>query len=575
MAGLGDRLRTTLRVAVDAARNPALRRAQVAFLGYNTLEYGVWVAVLIYAYSATGPASVGVVAIAQLLPAAAFAPVGSMIADRSPRAQVLLGTYLALAALTAIMALGILSSWPPIAVYALGIAGNSVLTLVRPAHHALLPSLARTPEELTAGNAVSSIAEAGGLLLGPLTAAAILLVATPGEVLAVMAVIVTISAVLAAGLPSEPPEEEDLFAAPDSLRGAATAGFRALAQDADARLLVGILASRTLIVGVTDVLFVLLAIDLFGTGESGAALLSAALGAGGIVGGGAAFLLVGRRRIAPVLLACALAWGLAFAAVGILANGVVAPVLLVLGGTGLTVMDVAGRTILQRGVRDAVLARVFGILEGLMMGALALGSILVPLVVAVTGLAGSVIVFALLLPLILAVAWRHLVALDRRAAVPAREIALLRRLQLFEALDPPAMETLGRAATWTTMPAGTMIIREGDPGDVFYALESGSVTVSRGGTTIRSMTGPGVGFGEIALLRDVPRTATVTADSDTVLLVLGRAPFLAAVTGHPVASAQAHLAVDAVLVADARADAAPIDHESGAEPHDSEPRGEP
>jgi MFS family permease len=550
MAGIGDRLRTTLRVATEAARNPALRRAQLAFLGFNTLEYGSWVAILIYAYSATGPASVGVVAIAQLLPAAVFAPLGSMIADRYPRARVLLGAYLLLAGMTGTMALGMLTGWPPIAVYLVGVLSGAGLTLVRPAHNALLPSLARTTEELTAGNAVSSIAEAGGLLLGPLAAAAILAIATPGEVLGVLAVAVAMSAVFVAGLRSEPAPASDPVATPDSLRQAATAGFRALARDADARLLVAILAARTLVVGVTDVLFVLLAIDLFGTGESGAALLSASLGAGGIVGGGAAFMLVGRRRIAPVLLACATGWGLAFAAMGILANGSVAPLLLILGGTGLTIMDVAGRTILQRGVRDEVLARVFGILEGLMMAALAVGSILVPVVVAVVGLAGAVIVFAMLLPLVLALSWPRLRALDRHATVPERAIALLRMLRLFEALDPPAMETLGRAATWSTVPAGAMIIREGDPGDSFYALESGTVTVSRGGSPIRTLTGPGEGFGEIALLRDVPRTATVTADTAAVLLELGRAPFMAAVTGHPVTSARADLTIGRLLDAD-------------------------
>ncbi len=550
MAGFVDRLRATLHVAAEAARNPALRRAQLAFLGYNTLEFGAWVAVLIYAYSATGPASVGVVAIAQLLPAAVFAPLGSMIGDRYPRTRVLLGAYALLAVLTGTMALGMISGWPPLAVYAVGILSAVGLTLVRPAHNALLPSLARTPEELTAGNAVSSIAEAGGLLLGPLSAAAILSFATPGEVLAILAAVVAVSAILVSGLRSERPRAADGLATPASFRGAATAGFRALARDDDARLLVAILAARTLIVGVTDVLFVLLAIDLFGTGESGAALLSAALGAGGIVGGGAAFLLVGRRRIAPVLLACAAAWGLAFAAVGILANGTLAPLLLVIGGTGLTIMDVAGRTILQRGVRDEVLARVFGILEGLMMAALAVGSILVPVVVAVVGLSGAVIVFALLLPVVLLASWRNLLALDRRAVVPVRAIDLLRGLRLFEALDPPAMETLGRAATWSTMPAGTVIIREGDPGDSFHVLESGTVTVSRGGSPIRSLTGPGEGFGEIALVRDVPRTATVIADTEVVLLGLGRAPFLAAVTGHPVVAAQANLVVETFLGAD-------------------------
>lgn len=562
MTGVAGRIQTTGRVAVEAARNPALRRAELAFLAFNAVEYGSWVAILIYAYGATGPASVGVVAIVQLIPAAVFAPFAATLGDRYPRERVLLGAYALLAAFTALTASGMLLAWAPVAVYLAAVLAAMALTLVRPAHNALLPSLARTPEELTAGNAVSSIAEAGGLLLGPLAAAAILTFSTPGTVLALLAGAAAIAAALVLGLrPArgtsaaiaiDGDRTRDPGLAPtDRPQGrAVTAGFRALAADADARLVVVILASRTLLIGVTDVLFVLLAIDLFGTGESGAALLSAALGAGGIIGGAAAFLLVGRRRIAPILFACAATWGLALGIMGVVGSGAWAPFLLIVGGTGLTVMDVAGRTILQRGVRDEVLARVFGILEGLMMAALALGAILVPLVVAMTGLEGAVIAFALLLPAIVALTWPGLRALDRRSTVPAREIALLRSLRLFEALDPPAMEALGRAAAWATMPAGSVIIREGDPGDRFYVLESGAVTVSRGGSPIRTLTATGDAFGEIALLRDIPRTATVRVDAETVLLTLERDAFLAAVTGHPIASEHAHTMVEALLGAD-------------------------
>ena len=555
MARIVDRFRATLRVAADAARSPALRRAELAFLAFNTVEYGSWVAILIYAYSATGATSVGVVAIAQLVPAAVVAPLAATLGDRYPRERVLLASYALLALFTGATAAGMLLALPAPVVYLAAIAAAMSLTLVRPSQNALLPSLARTPQELTAANAVSSIAEAGGLLLGPLAAAAILIVSTPGVVLAMLAVASGIAAVMVGGLRPERRliatviDRGTIAEGPPRGR-AVVAGFRALALDADARLVVLVLASRTLLIGVTDVLFVLLAIDLFETGESGAALLSAALGAGGIVGGGAAFMLVGRPRIAPILLACAATFGISFAIMGLAGSGTLAPLLLLAGGTGLTVMDVAGRTILQRSVRDEVLARVFGILEGLMMAALAFGSILVPVVVAIVGLEWAVIVFAALLPVLLAVAWPQLRALDRRASVPVREISLLRGLQLFETLDPPAIEALGRASTWRSVPAGATIIREGDPGDTFFALESGKVTVSRGGTLVRELTGPGSGFGEIALLRDVPRTATVTSVSDVVVLELARAPFLAAVTGHPVIAAQANEAVETLLEAD-------------------------
>ena len=554
------RVRATLRVAADVLRNPTLRRVELAFFAFNCVEYGSWIAVLLYAYDATGPASVGLVALAQLLPAALTAPIAAMLGDRFPRERVLLAGYVLLAVFVGTTAVGMLVGWPPLAVYVPAIAASMAMTFTRPAQGALLPSLAGTPEELTAANAMSSIAEAGGFLLGPLAAAAILTVSTPAAVLVCLAVLAVVAALLVVRLsPRSAPRPAGEPGAPRDEHHAALpvgsgpregrfdgilAGFRALAVDGDARLVIAILAARMLLIGVTDVLFVLLAIDLFGTGESGAALLTAAMGAGGIIGGGSAFLLVGRRRIAPILVACAVAWGAALGAVGGLASGAAAPMLLVAGGVGLTVLDVAGRTILQRGVRDEVLARVFGILEGLAMAALALGSILVPVVVAIVGLQASVFVFAALLPAILLLAWPGLRGLDRRAVVPARALALLRRLRLFETLDPAAMEVLGRAAAWTTVPAGAVVIREGDPGDRFYVLEAGAMRVTRGGRPLRDLEAIGDGFGEIALLRDLPRTATVTALRESVVLVLDREAFLGAVTGHPVVAAEAGRVVE-------------------------------
>ena len=188
-----------------------------------------------------------------------------------------------------------------------------------------------------------------------------------------------------------------------------------------------------------------------------------------------------------------------------------------------------------------------------MMAALATGSILVPAVVAAVGLAGSVLVFAALLPAFLALVWPGLRALDRRSAVPLRALTLLRRLRLFEALEPPALEGLARSADWVTVPAGRVIIREGERGDRFYVLESGTVSVTRDGVHVRTLDAAGDGFGEIALLRDVPRTATVTADVETTLMILTREPFLAAVTRHPVVVAAAGRVVEARLLADREA----------------------
>ena len=271
----------TFRVIWQVVRHPVLRRVELAFLVFNAVESGAWIAILLYAYKATGPASVGLVAVAQLVPAGLFAPLAATLGDRYRRVWVLFAGYLLLGLALGLTAVAMLRDGPPLLVYALAITASLALTLIRPSQGALLPSLARTPAELTAANAVSGIVEAGGLLAGPLLAAGILAVSSPGVVLAVLGMLVMIAALLVLSVGGTVPAAKSATVnAPGRSLQLVTEGFRALSRDRDARLLVAVLSSRMLMVGITDVLFVLLAIDLFMTGEAGAAILTAALGAG-------------------------------------------------------------------------------------------------------------------------------------------------------------------------------------------------------------------------------------------------------------------------------------------------------
>jgi MFS family permease len=541
-----EQARLTARVVAAVLRNRNLRRAELAFFGFNAVEYGTWTAALLYAYEATGPFSVGIVALVMLLPAAFVAPAAGTAADRHDRRRVLFLGYLVFALTLGAAAVAMLGGWPPAAVYLLTTAAAAALTLVRPTHSSILPSLARTPEELTAANGVSGMAEGAGWIVGPLVGAGVLAVASPGAVFALGALTCLGGAALVMAIR---PARNGTVAAPgaapaESYRRMLADGFRVLARDRNARLIVAIMSARMLLIGVMDVLMVLLALELFDTGESGASILNAALGTGTIVGGVVAFSLIGRRRLSIVVLAAALLWGLALGLVGAIATGTTAPLMLAVGSIGLAVIDVAGRTILQRTVADDVLARIFGVLEGLAMGGLAAGSVVTPFVVGLVGLQPAVIVFATILPIVVAISWPGLRRLDRTAVIPARELALLRRVPMFEVLLLPYGETVARRATWATVPAGRVVIRQGDVGDRFYVLASGRVRVTRDGVDVRDFTQPGDAFGEIALLRGVPRTATVTAIEETVLLTLDRAAFLEAVTGHPDAMAAANRLAD-------------------------------
>jgi signal-transduction protein with cAMP-binding, CBS, and nucleotidyltransferase domain len=155
-------------------------------------------------------------------------------------------------------------------------------------------------------------------------------------------------------------------------------------------------------------------------------------------------------------------------------------------------------------------------------------------------------VVAIILPAIVVLSWGRITALDARAVVPVRAIALLKATPLFAPLPGPQLEAVARRGVWLTYPSSTTIIREGEAGDRYYVLASGAVSVEQGGRFLRDLDRPGDGFGEIALLRDVPRTATITTTSEVAVFAIDRAPFLAAVTGHPDAFATADRQVDAL-----------------------------
>jgi hypothetical protein len=304
--------------------------------------------------------------------------------------------------------------------------------------------------------------------------------------------------------------------------------------------------------GAMDVLFVLLALEVLQTGDSGAAILNAALGIGTIVGGAATFSLVGRQALAPVLAVAALVWGGSLVVVGAVAPIWLAAPLIAIGGMGYAACDVVGRTILQRVTPDRMLARVLGALEGINLAGLALGSIVVTVVVGFAGVQVALIAVGLLLPLGVGLSWLGLRTMDRTTLVPTRALELLRAVPLFEPLAPPQLECVVRQTRWLTLEPGEVLIREGDVGEGYYVLESGELSVTQGGRSLRTVAQRGVGVGEIALLQDVPRTASVTAVRPSVLLTLERADFLEAITGHPQAHDAARRVVAERLAPDLR-----------------------
>jgi hypothetical protein len=393
-----------------------------------------------------------------------------------------------------------------------------------------LPVLANSPDQLVAANVVAGSISAAMAFVGPVTSGILLGLGGAGLAMAAYSGLLLISALLVVRLQPHPPQAR---IGGHPFREAA-AGFRAVAREPDQRLVVGLLVGQSFVRGTVDVLVVVIALELFGLPSSAVGFLASALGAGGLLGALWGLRLVGRPRLAAALALGLVVYGFGISAVSVAVGVAMAFAMLVAAGSGHALADMAGRTLLQRIVPDPILARVFGVLEGLHQAAVAAGSAAAPLLVYVFGIRGGILVAGLLLPTAILILRGRIRSLDERAMpIPERELELLRSVDLFASLPAPELEGLAGRLVEVKAAPGTPVVREGEIGHHLYVIEDGEVEVSRGGRPVATL-GPGDYFGEIALLRHVPRTATVVAKTPATLLSLEREGFLEEVTGHPV-----------------------------------------
>jgi MFS family permease len=542
VGALRQRVTTAAAAFGDVFRTRELRRIQLAWAGSVLGNWSYIVALGVYAYDQGGAAAVGLIGVLRLIPAAVAAPLLSTLADRMRRERVMISSDLLRAGLMVAAGAVIAVDGPAPVVYAIIVVATIAGTVFRPAQAALLPSLVRDPRELSAANVVASTVESVGSFAGPAVGGLLLAFTNPETVFMVNALSFVWSAALVAGVHSEKPVREehgDEADRPSFLREV-SAGMTSIVGEPHLRLLSGLYAAQTLVAGAASVFTVAVALDLLDIGNSGVGWLSAASGLGGFVGGLLALGLAMRSRLATDLALGLVLNGLPFALVAAFPSVPVALAALAIVGIGNSVVDVSAITLLQRAVPDAVLGRVLGAIESILLASLGIGALLAPLLISVGGLRVALLAAGALLPVLVGLSWLALRRIDAGAEAPA-ETGLLAAIPIFSPLPLQTLERLASQLGELRLPAGTLILRQGDPGDRFYVIAEGEVEIEG------RRHGPGAFFGEIALLKDVPRTATVAAATDVRLLTLEREEFIAAVTGHEPSAAAAEAIVSARL----------------------------
>ncbi len=537
---LPDRAREAKAAFGLVASNPRLRLVALARLASVTGRWATTVALAVVAFRRSGAEGVGILSVCRILPATLAGPLAAGLLGRFRSDRILLVAGILRTLAIAAAGVVLLDGKGLAAVYVLIGAESLMSTMVRPLQTSALPFFARTPGELTAANLTLTTIESSGMLLGPILSGVLLSVWSSGDVLLVTALSYLISTVLVARIP--PWESSTVHARVVDAFADTVLGLRTINADPRLRLIVGLYCVENLVAGALNVLVVVSALQLLKLGSSGVGVLNGAIGAGGVLGAVLAAALLGRRKIATDLGLGLVLCGVPIILVAAVPGTALTLLLLAMLGTGVTIVDFSAVTLLQRAIPDNVLARVFSLLQSIFVGTIGLGALLAPLLVSWLGIRGALVSCGTVLPLLTAVLWRRLVRLDAGYLVTDDAVGLLRQVSIFAPLDLPTLERVARALEPVVVAPGEVVIHEGDAGDRYYVIASGEVEVSVEGSVVRRL-GPGEGFGEIALLREIPRTSTVTAVGDVRLFALEREPFLDAVGG----SVSSKRAADALI----------------------------
>lgn len=521
-------------------RQPNLRPLVLSWFLFVIVENTTWMGVLVYAHDQGGAAEVGVVAVVQLIPAMLIAPLASFAGDRFDRVRVLVVSNAAVGVGALLVALAIALDLSSIVVYAASVVLVVLVTFPPPAVSALTPGIVSSGEQLTALNVCIGLTRSIGRAAGPLAGGVLLALGGPAWIFWAAVGASTLAAVFTLFVRTTATVvDEDERVSLSTVGAEIVAGFRLLGRERGPRRIVTVLGAGSIVYGALDVAAVVVALEHLDGGDGLTGVLSAAIGIGGILGAASSVVLVGRRRIAPAVLAAGLLQVLPMLGFVLPPFVVVAFAVFALSGAGVSLIEIAGQTLLQGVTPDDLLARVFGVLEGLRLAGFALGSFAISMAFAHLGVEWGSVVFVALAVGALVLQTPGLLRVDReRPEVDQQLLALVRSVPIFAPLPAYTVEQLLQSFRRVEFPSGAVVMAEGDEGDAIYLVAEGTLTVTYQGRFLRQC-GVGDYLGEVALLFDRPRTATVTAAVDCVLHRLERDAFLEAITGHPRSTSRA------------------------------------
>ena len=495
-------------------------------------DWAVFIGVLVYAFEEGGAKATGFASIALLLPYIATSFFTGGLAERFPPGRVRLGGLIVQvvgfggAALAAAADAGL-----PL-VLAAGMVAVGAVTTLHTSGAVILPAIVRSTRELSVGNLWTGYSENLGGLLGPLAATGLLAIGGPAAVLAGCAAMAAIGVVVTT-VPHlvDPPGGGR---ADDDTRGSVR---RVVDNVRGLRVRPGVLGvlfvagAQYFVIGALDIIVVVAAEDRLDLGDSGPGLLLTMVGIGALAGGVVTTFLIRLDRLAPVLVGAMLLVAAFAIAFGSTVTVVGALILLPMIGVSRSVIDFVADVLLHRSAPPELLASVYAVIEIAAGVGLILGSIGAQALLAIGGVEAALYGIGGFFLLLVAVTLRSMRLADSSATVPVVSMSVIRRLPVFSSLPAAELETLSRAAEEIVTEPGQQIVVEGEAGDHYYAIMSGSFEVTVRGVPVY-LAHRGQGFGEIALLASVPRTATVTSVGSGLLLAIDRTPFLIAVTGH-------------------------------------------